>query len=50
MLAKGEHGGDEGFMWFRPSERNTLRPWENGSSIAMCYSSVGLALGCLGSA
>jgi hypothetical protein len=26
-------------------ERNTLRLWENGSCIAVCYSSVGLALG-----
>jgi hypothetical protein len=48
MLAMGEHGGDEEFMWFRPPERNTLRPRENGSFIAVCCSSVGLALGCLG--
>jgi hypothetical protein len=44
----GEHGGDEGFMWFRLPERNTLRPQENESCIAVCCSSIGLALGCLG--
>jgi hypothetical protein len=33
-----------GFMWFRPPERNALRPRENGSCIAVCCSSVGFAL------
>jgi hypothetical protein len=33
-----------GFTWFGPSECNTLRPWENRSCIAVCCSSVGLAL------
>jgi hypothetical protein len=45
----GEHGGDEEFMWFGLPERNTLRPRENGNCIAVCCSSVGLALGDLGS-
>jgi hypothetical protein len=45
MLAMGEHGGDEGFLSFRPPERKTLRPQENGSCIAVCCSCVGLALG-----
>jgi hypothetical protein len=44
----GEHGGDEGFLSFRPPERKTLRPQENGSCIAVCCSCVGLALGCHG--
>jgi hypothetical protein len=46
MLTIGEHGGDERFTWFGSSERNTLRPRENESCIAVCCSSVGLALGC----
>jgi hypothetical protein len=33
-----------GFTWFGPLQRNTLRPRKNGSCIAVCYSSVGLAL------
>jgi hypothetical protein len=33
-----------GFTWFGPSERNTLRLRENGSYIAVCCSSVGIAL------
>jgi hypothetical protein len=45
MLAMGEHGGDERFTWFGPSERNTLCLRENESCILMCCSSVGLALG-----
>jgi hypothetical protein len=48
MLAMGEHGGDERFMWFGPLEHNTIRPRENESYIVMCCSSVGLALGCPG--
>jgi hypothetical protein len=44
----GEHGGDEEFTRFRPSEHNTLHPWENGSCIVVCCSSVGLALGAMG--
>jgi hypothetical protein len=48
MLAMGLHDGDEGFTWFGPPERNTLRPRENGSCIIVCSSSVGLALGYLG--
>jgi hypothetical protein len=44
-----EHGGDEGFTWFRPPECNTLRPRKNGSCIALCCSSIGLTLGVLGS-
>jgi hypothetical protein len=48
MLDMGEHGGDEGFTWFGPSERNTRRPRENKSYIAVCCSSIGLALGVLG--
>jgi hypothetical protein len=45
MLVVGEHSGDERFMWFGPPERNTLHLWENGSCIAVCCSSVCLALG-----
>jgi hypothetical protein len=37
-----------GFTWFRLSERNTIRPRENESCIAVCCSSVGLALSELG--
>jgi hypothetical protein len=48
MLAMRKYGGDEGFTWFRPPERNTLRPRENESYITVCCSSVGLALGCPG--
>jgi hypothetical protein len=48
MLAMGEHGGDEGFTWFRPSECNNIRPRENDSCIVVCSSSIGLTLGCLG--
>jgi hypothetical protein len=46
MLAMGEHGGDERFMWFGQPKRNTLRQRENESCIAVCYSSVGLVLSC----
>jgi hypothetical protein len=46
MLAMGEHGGDERFMWFGPPKRNTIRPRENESYIDVCYSSVGLVLSC----
>jgi hypothetical protein len=46
MLAMGEHGRDRRFTWFKPSECNTLRPRENESCIAVCCSSIGLALGC----
>jgi hypothetical protein len=49
MLAMGEHGGDKGFTWFRLPERNTLRPRENESCIAVCCSSIGLALVVFGS-
>jgi hypothetical protein len=38
----------QGFMWFGPPECNTLRPQENVSCIAVCYSNVGLALSELG--
>jgi hypothetical protein len=48
MLAMGEHDGDKRFTWFGPPECNTLYPWENESYIAVCCSSVGLALGCPG--
>jgi hypothetical protein len=44
----GEHGADEGFLWIRLLECNTLHPRENGSCIVVCYSSIGLALGYLG--
>jgi hypothetical protein len=47
MLAMGEYGGDERVTWFKLSEHNTLCPRENESYIAVRYSSVGLALGCL---
>jgi hypothetical protein len=43
-----KHGGDEGFTWFGPPERYTLRPRENGGCIAVYCSSVGLALDGLG--
>jgi hypothetical protein len=46
MLAIGEHGEDERFMWFELSDRNTLHPQENESCIVVYCSSVGLALGC----
>jgi hypothetical protein len=46
MLAVGEHSGDKRFMWFRLPKRNALHPRENGSCIAVCCSSVGLALRC----
>jgi hypothetical protein len=49
MLTMGEHGGNEGFTWFGPAERNILCPRENGGYIALCCSSVSLALGVLGS-
>jgi hypothetical protein len=42
MLAMGGHGGDEGFTWFVSLERNTLRPRENESCVAVCYLSIGL--------
>jgi hypothetical protein len=48
-VSYGEHSGDEGFTWFGPLERNTLRPRENVSYIAVCYSNIGLALGALDS-
>jgi hypothetical protein len=48
MLAMEEYGEDERFTWFGPPERNTLRRRENESCIAVCYSSIGLALGCIG--
>jgi hypothetical protein len=48
MLAIWKHGGDKRFTLFGPPERNTLRPWENGSCITVCCSNVGLALGCPG--
>jgi hypothetical protein len=31
-----------GFTWYEPPERNTLRPWDNGSCcIVVRYSSLG---------
>jgi glutathione S-transferase len=32
------------FMWFRPSERNTLRPWENGSYTIQVFAWHSVAL------
>jgi hypothetical protein len=48
MLAMGEHDEDERFTWFRPPERNTIRPRKNESCIAVCCLSIGLTLGCPG--
>jgi hypothetical protein len=31
-------------MWFRPPERNPLRPRENGSCITVCCSNIGFTL------
>jgi hypothetical protein len=45
-----KHSGDERFTWFRPPERNTLRPRENENCIAVCCLSVGFTLGFPGSA